>query len=92
MTVIRALRRGGHRLADWLDRRVWGGVRRRGDASFRGLAHFDRFFDTTFVDGTFDKGCEELATGGGLLARVQTGRVQLPSAAGAGCRGAGRAL
>ncbi len=28
------------------------------------------------VDGGFDKGCEELATGGGLLARVQSGRVQ----------------
>ena len=24
----------------------------------------------------FDKGCEELSTGGGLLARVQSGRVQ----------------
>ncbi len=28
------------------------------------------------MDGSFDKGCEELATGGGLLSRVQTGRVQ----------------
>ena len=29
------------------------------------------------VDGGFDKGCEEIATGGGLLARVQSGRVQM---------------
>jgi NADH-quinone oxidoreductase subunit L len=36
----------------------------------------DRAFDSYWVDGTFDKGCEELATGGGLLARVQSGRVQ----------------
>jgi NADH-quinone oxidoreductase subunit L len=28
------------------------------------------------VDGGFDKGCDELSVGGGLLARIQTGRVQ----------------
>jgi NADH-quinone oxidoreductase subunit L len=28
------------------------------------------------VDGGFDKGCDELAVSGGLLARVQSGRVQ----------------
>jgi len=28
------------------------------------------------VDGGFDKGCDELSVGGGLLARVQSGRVQ----------------
>ena len=35
-----------------------------------------RFFDRQFVDGSFDKGCEEIYSGGGLLARMQTGRVQ----------------
>jgi NADH-quinone oxidoreductase subunit L len=64
------------RVADWLDRRVWGGAVAAVTWAFRGLAHFDRFFDTQFVDGSFDKGCEELYSGGGLLARVQTGRVQ----------------
>ncbi len=39
-------------------------------------ARLNRFLDTNVVDGGFDKGCEELAVGGGLLARVQTGRVQ----------------
>ncbi len=63
-------------VADWLDRRVWGGVVTGVAWSFRGVARFNRFFDTFWVDGSFDKGCEELATGGGLLARVQTGRVQ----------------
>ncbi|MGB6191088.1 MAG: NADH-quinone oxidoreductase subunit L, partial [Terracidiphilus sp.] len=43
---------------------------------FRGWAHLNRLIDTNFVDGGFDKGCEELANGGGLLARVQNGRVQ----------------
>jgi NADH-quinone oxidoreductase subunit L len=63
-------------VADWLDRRVWGGAVAGVVKAFRGLAHFDRFFDTNWVDGTFDKGCEEMATGGGLMARIQTGRVQ----------------
>ena len=34
------------------------------------------FVDTNVVDGGFDKGCEELSTGGGLLSRVENGRVQ----------------
>jgi NADH-quinone oxidoreductase subunit L len=64
------------RVADWSDRRVWGGMVAAVIAAFRGFAHFDRFFDQQFVDGGFDKGCEEIYTGGGLLARMQTGRVQ----------------
>ena len=64
------------RVADWFDRRIWGGLVAAVTLAFRGLAHFDRFFDQQFVDGGFDKGCEEIYTGGGLLARVQTGRVQ----------------
>jgi len=64
------------RVSDWLDRRVWGGVVTGVAWAFRGWAHFNRFLDTHWVDGSFDKGCEELASGGGLLSRVQTGRVQ----------------
>jgi len=64
------------RVADWFDRRVWGGLVAAVALAFRGLAHFDRFFDRQFVDGGFDKGCEEIYTGGGLLASIQTGRVQ----------------
>ncbi|MGA2352405.1 MAG: NADH-quinone oxidoreductase subunit L, partial [Terracidiphilus sp.] len=64
------------RVADWLDRRVGGGVV-TGVAGIFGLwAQLNRFLDNSFVDGIFDKGCEELAAGGGILARVQTGRVQ----------------
>jgi NADH-quinone oxidoreductase subunit L len=44
--------------------------------AFRGWAHLNRFLDTNVVDGGFDKGCEELSTGGGLLSRVENGRVQ----------------
>jgi NADH-quinone oxidoreductase subunit L len=64
------------RVADWFDRRVWGGIVAAVTIAFRGLAHFDRFFDRQFVDGGFDKGCEEIYTGGGVLASMQTGRVQ----------------
>jgi NADH-quinone oxidoreductase subunit L len=64
------------RVADWMDRRVWGGAVSGVTWAFRGWAHLNRFLDTYWVDGSFDKGCEELATGGGLLSRMQTGRVQ----------------
>jgi NADH-quinone oxidoreductase subunit L len=64
------------RVADWLDRRVWGGAVSGVAWAFRGWAHLNRFLDTNVVDGGFDKGCEELSTGGGLLSRVENGRVQ----------------
>ncbi|MGA2249308.1 NADH-quinone oxidoreductase subunit L [Terracidiphilus sp.] len=63
-------------VADWLDRRVWGGIVALVIWVFGRLAHFDRFFDNEWVNGGFDKGCEELYSGGGLLARVQSGRTQ----------------
>jgi NADH-quinone oxidoreductase subunit L len=67
---------GWARVADFLDRRVWGGAVALVAALFSLVARFNRFFDSTFVNGGFDKTCDELATGGGLLARVQSGRVQ----------------
>jgi len=64
------------RVADWLDRRVWGGIVSLVAFVFGLWATLNRFLDANVVDGTFDKGCEELYTGGGLLARIQSGRVQ----------------
>ena len=64
------------RVADWLDRRVWGGIVAAVAGVFHVWAHLNRFLDTSVVDGTFDKSCEELSTGGGLLSRMQSGRVQ----------------
>jgi NADH:ubiquinone oxidoreductase subunit 5 (subunit L)/multisubunit Na+/H+ antiporter MnhA subunit len=64
------------RVADWLDRRVWGGMV-SAVAWLTSLgAELNRFLDTKVVDGAFDKGCEELSTGGGLLSQMQNGRVQ----------------
>ena len=64
------------RVADWFDRRIWGGAVTGVTWGFGLWARLNRFLDTNVVDGGFDKGCEELSTGGGLLARVQSGRVQ----------------
>ena len=64
------------RAADWLDRRVWGGAVACVAWSFGWWARLNRFLDTNVVDGGFDKGCEELSTSGGLLARVESGREQ----------------
>jgi NADH-quinone oxidoreductase subunit L len=64
------------RVADWFDRRVWGGAVAAVMWFFGLWARFNRFLDENFVNGGFDKGCEELSVGGGLLARVQSGRVQ----------------
>ena len=64
------------RVADWFDRRVWGGAVAGVTWLFGLWAQLNRFLDTNMVDGSFDKGCEELSNSGGLLARVQSGRAQ----------------
>ena len=61
-------------LAGWLDRRVWGGLVSAVSDSFRGLGWFNKNLDSQGIDGIFDKGCEELVTGGGVLAWLQAGR------------------
>ena len=42
------------RVADWLDRRVWGGVVAGVAWTFSGFARLNRFLDTNVVDGSFD--------------------------------------
>ena len=64
------------RFADWFDRRVWGGIVAAVAWLFGLWAQFNRLLDVDWVDGGFDKTCEELSSGGGLLARVQNGLVQ----------------
>lgn len=65
------------KVADWLDRCVWGGIVTAITWLFQQGAQLSRLLDVNWVDGGFDKGCEELANSGGLLAGVQNGRVQL---------------
>jgi NADH-quinone oxidoreductase subunit L len=64
------------RVADWLDRKVWGGIVAAVAGIFRLLAQLNRHIDLNWVDGGFDKTCEELTTGGGLIGRIQNGHVQ----------------
>ena len=49
------------RVADWLDRRVWGGIVARVAWLFGLWAQLNRLLDMNWVDGGFDKGCEELS-------------------------------
>lgn len=64
------------RVSDWIDRYVWGGAVKAVTWLFGLWAQLNRFLDTNVVDGTFDKGCDELSSGGGLLANIQSGVVQ----------------
>jgi len=64
------------RVADWFDRRVWGGIVALVTWLFGLWAQLNRLIDTYWVNGGFDKACEEISSSGGLLARVQNGRVQ----------------
>jgi NADH-quinone oxidoreductase subunit L len=64
------------RVADWLDRRIWGGIVAAITWLFGLWAQLNRLLDIDWVDGGFDKTCEELSSGGGLLSSVEGGRVQ----------------
>ncbi len=64
------------RVTDWLDQRLWGGLVRLVAWLFNLWAHLNRIFDVDAIDGGFNKACEELSTGAGLLSRVESGRVQ----------------
>ena len=64
------------KVADFFDRHVWGGAVKSVTWVFGQGAQLSRLADVYFVNGGFDKGCEELSNSGGLLARVQSGRVQ----------------
>jgi NADH-quinone oxidoreductase subunit L len=75
-TVI-AFYYGWGKAADWIDREIWGDMVATVAWLFKGLAQLNRFLDAKMVDGGFDKGCEEIASSGGLLARVQNGRGQI---------------
>jgi NADH-quinone oxidoreductase subunit L len=64
------------RVTDWLDRQLWGGMVRAVAWLFGLWAQLNRLLDIYGVDGSFDKTCEELSTGGGILSRLESGRVQ----------------
>jgi NADH-quinone oxidoreductase subunit L len=63
--------------ADWIDRDIWGDMVSSVTFLFKGWAQLNRFLDAKMVDGAFDKGCEEIYNGGGVFARMQSGRGQM---------------
>src|SRR5580698_1366645 len=52
------------RVADWIDRRVWGGIVSLVASIFALWAKLNRLLDINWVDGGFDKTCEEISEGG----------------------------
>jgi NADH-quinone oxidoreductase subunit L len=64
------------RSCDWLDRWLWNGVVQLVSFAVLGLSWVDRFFDEYVVNAGFDEACKSLTGGGGLISRLQNGRVQ----------------
>lgn len=64
------------RACDWLDCTIWNGGVQLVSLAVVGLAWLDRIFDEYVVNLGFDQLCRRLQGGGGLLTRLQNGRVQ----------------
>jgi NADH-quinone oxidoreductase subunit L len=64
------------KLCDLLDYWVWNGAVRVVSFLVVGLAWVNRVFDEKVVNLGFDEGCRRVTQGGGLMSRLQSGRVQ----------------
>jgi NADH-quinone oxidoreductase subunit L len=64
------------KLAAWIDRFVWGGLPPAVAAVTKGIGWADFSLDRWVVNKGFDEGCDRVANGGRLLARLQDGRIQ----------------
>jgi NADH-quinone oxidoreductase subunit L len=62
--------------ANWLDRWVWSGIPMAVAALTKSLGWVDFSLDRWVVNKGFDEGCNGVADGGRLLARLQDGRIQ----------------
>jgi NADH-quinone oxidoreductase subunit L len=60
----------------WIDRWVWGGIPLVVANLTKGLGWIDFSLDRWVVNKGFDGGCNSVADGGRLLARLQDGRIQ----------------
>jgi NADH-quinone oxidoreductase subunit L len=61
---------------DWLDRWVWDGVVQLVSYVMVGLSWLNRSIDEFVINLGFDKTCKDLSRGGGLMSRLQDGRIQ----------------
>jgi NADH-quinone oxidoreductase subunit L len=66
----------GARACDWLDYWVWNGVVQGLSLLVVGVAWLNRLIDEYVVNPGFDEGCRRLSSGGTLMSRLQSGRVQ----------------
>jgi NADH-quinone oxidoreductase subunit L len=63
-------------LADFVDRWIWSGIPLAVSALVQGVGFVDSSLDRWVVNKGFDEGCNGVAGGGRLLARLQNGLVQ----------------
>ena len=61
---------------DWLDYWVWNGAVQLISYVVLGLSWISRVFDEYVVNLGFDESCGRISKGGGLMSRLQDGRVQ----------------
>jgi NADH-quinone oxidoreductase subunit L len=64
------------KVTNWLDRWVWSGIPIAVAGLTKGLGWIDFSLDRWIVNKGFDEGCNGVADGGRLLARLQDGRIQ----------------
>ena len=63
-------------LADFIDRWIWSGIPRAVSTLIQGVGFADSSLDRWVVNKGFDEGCNSVAGGGRLLARLQNGLIQ----------------
>ena len=61
---------------DWLDRWVWDGIVQLVSYVTVGLSWVNRSIDEFVINLGFDETCKDLSRGGGLMSRLQDGRIQ----------------
>jgi NADH-quinone oxidoreductase subunit L len=64
------------RTCEWLDDVVWNGAVQFVSYFVIGLSWVNRFFDEYVVNKVFDESCRRIAGSGGLMSRLQNGKIQ----------------
>ncbi|HTZ58771.1 MAG TPA: NADH-quinone oxidoreductase subunit L [Acidobacteriaceae bacterium] len=75
LTVVRLIRWIAH-VSNWFERWIWSGIPILVSALTKGVGWIDFSLDRWVVNKGFDEGCDGVAGGGRLLARLQSGLVQ----------------
>jgi NADH-quinone oxidoreductase subunit L len=64
------------RFCNALDVFVWNGMVQLLSFAVQGLSALSRMFDESVVNEGFDEGCRRVNEGGGLMSKLQDGRIQ----------------